>query len=220
MVTMAAQGISRKFDAFIFDWDGTLNSPSIVNHPFWLRLKGSDMFPAIAVSEAELSSYEKHVFYGKARTDINKIENTAFVKMADLFFSLFKPRFHQGARELLERLNSDGKETALFTDGSLKRIFVEIKRLDAFKYFDIILSAQSIKRLKPDPAGLKIISRVLNVKETRCIYFGDRPEDIIAAKKAGMGSAAMLNGFAPKSALLDSEPDFSFGSMEEVLKAL
>lgn len=209
----------KRFDTYIFDWDGTLNSPTIINHPIWLMFKKSGLTNDLPASENEIVSSMKHAFFGKARRDFVDIENTSFVKLADIFFSLLKPRFHNGAREFLEKLNKSGKTTALFTDGSLKRVYVEMKHLNALNYFDVILSAQSIKRIKPDPTGLEIIARTLKANRRRCIYFGDRPEDIITAKKAGMGSAAMLNGFSSAKSLLAAKPDFKFGSMEEALKA-
>ena len=177
--------LSRRFDTFIFDWDGTLNSPTLVNHPIWLAFKKSTMVSELPADEEEINSATHHAFFGKAKKGFDDIEMSSFVKLADLFFSMMKPRFHNGAREFLEKLNSSGKTTALFTDGSLKRVYVEIKHLNAFDYFDIILSAQSLKRIKPDPTGLKVIAKILKVDKARCIYFGDRKEDILAAQRAG-----------------------------------
>ncbi|MCL4387831.1 HAD family hydrolase [Candidatus Marsarchaeota archaeon] len=211
--------ISHRFDTFIFDWDGTLNSPTLVNHPIWLTFKKSRMMSELPADEEEIKSAMKHAFFGKAKKEFDDMEITTFVRLADIFFSLLKPRFHKGAREFLEKLNSSGKKTALFTDGSLKRVYVEMKHLNAFNYFDIILSAQSLKRIKPDPTGLKVIAKILDVDRDRCIYFGDRKEDILAAKRAGMGSAAMLNGFSSETVLLEAHPDFKFKSMEEALAA-
>ncbi|MEM0154508.1 MAG: HAD family hydrolase [Methanothrix sp.] len=210
-------GMSHRFDTFIFDWDGTLNSPTLVNHPIWLAFKKSRMMSELPADEEEIESAINHAFFGKAKKEFDDIEMTSFVKFADLFFSLLKPKFHKGAREFLEKLNDSGKKTALFTDGSLKRVYVEIKHLNAFNYFDIILSAQSIKRIKPDPTGLKVIAKILKADRQRCIYFGDRKEDILAAQRAGMSSAAMLNGFSNEKALLEAHPDFKFKSMEEAL---
>jgi phosphoglycolate phosphatase len=216
---MKTDSMLRNFDAYIFDWDGTLNSPTIVNHPIWLRFKKSGLITDLPADENEIISSMKHAFFGKAKKDFDDIEDTTFVKLADVFFSLMKPRFHNGAREFLELLSKSGKSTALFTDGSLKRVYVEMKHLDALKYFTVILSAQSLKRIKPDPTGLEVIAKILKAEKSRCIYFGDRPEDILAAKRAGMYSAAMLNGFSSEKSLLAAKPDFKFGSMEEALKA-
>ena len=119
--------LSRRFDTFIFDWDGTLNSPTLVNHPIWLEFKKSKMISELPADEEEIESATHHAFFGKAKKEFDDIEMSSFVKFADLFFSLLKPRFHKGAREFLEKLNSSGKKTALFTDGSLKRVYVEIK---------------------------------------------------------------------------------------------
>ena len=211
--------LSSRFDTFIFDWDGTLNSPTLVNHPIWLAFKKSTMVSELPADEEEINSAMHHAFFGKAKKEFDDIEMSSFVKLADLFFYMMKPRFHNGAREFLEKLNSSGKTTALFTDGSLKRVYVEIKHLNAFDYFDIILSAQSLKRIKPDPTGLKVIAKILKADKERCIYFGDRKEDILAAQRAGMGSAAMLNGFSSEKVLLEAHPDFKFKSMLEALAA-
>ncbi|MCL4371854.1 HAD family hydrolase [Candidatus Marsarchaeota archaeon] len=209
----------KDFKAYIFDWDGTLNSPTIINHPFWLKFKKFRFISEFPPDEKELAASEERVLFLKARKDFTDIEESLFVKLADVAFSMLKPRFHNGSRELLDYLNSTGKSVALFTDGGLKRVYVEIKHLKAFNYFDVIVSAQSIKRIKPDPTGLKIIERVLNLESSSCIYFGDRPEDIAAAHGAGMKAAAMLNGFSNPEALKAEKPEYVFNSMEEVLAA-
>lgn len=212
-------GLSR-YKTFIFDWDGTLNSPSLLNHPIWLRLKRkSDVVSKGEANENDIKRGIEFALTAKTKADFEGMEEATFVKLADIFFSLLKPRFHSGAREFLDKLNASGCDVALFTDGGLKRVFIELKHLNAIDYFDVILSAQSIKRIKPDPAGLKVILRMLNAKKGTSIYFGDRSEDILAAKRAGISSAAMLNGFSRKSILESADPDFMFESMEKALKA-
>ncbi len=212
--------LTDSFDTFIFDWDGTLNSPSILNHPFWLRFRKWAFSNKKPVDSAELVETAKHIYRRNATGEFEALEMSATVKLLDMALYVVRPRFHNGAKEVLEALNNNGKNVALFTDGGLKRIYAELKRLHAVNYFELILSAQSIKRLKPDPLGLQIIIDAIKSEKSRVIYFGDRPEDIIAAKAAGIKSAAMGNGFSNPQVLKKYEPDMLFNSMEDVLQRL
>lgn len=50
---------------------------------------------------------------------------------------------------------------------------------------------------KPDPKGILRACELLDVEPMRCVYVGDHPRDIDAARNAGMPSVAVRWGYLP-----------------------
>ncbi len=216
--------ITKKFDTFIFDWDGTLRNMSMLHklnaifNPHWnyKKLKSLENYKRMPMGRRQVNESKKLALYRKELKrayEVQKGVETAFI---DIALMLAKPKMHKYAREVLDKLNGEGKYVALFTDGAKYRVLSELHHLNAEKYFDIILSAQSIRRLKPDPSGIEIIVDALGSVKKRTIYFGDMVDDITTANEAGVHSAAMGNGFSNINLLRSKNPDYVFTSMREL----
>ncbi|EET90261.1 MAG: HAD family hydrolase [Candidatus Micrarchaeales archaeon] len=228
---MDGKNLLRHFDTFIFDWDGTLRPMSALQrvneaiNPSWRHKK--------AVSTKYFDMYNGQAHQNTVKSRQTRLPGRVpkwpsegeqlkggMLKLVDISLFLSRPRLHYGAKETLKAIASSKKKIALFTDGNLYRVGREMSRLGVEKYFGMVLSAQSIKRLKPDPAGVEIILKKLGAQPSRTLYIGDRPDDIIAAKLAGTKSAAVTDGFSSMDVLIKYSPNYIFKNIEEFRKAL
>jgi len=209
--------LSRIYDTFIFDWDGTLRKMSIlyrlntIINPSW-RYKKARAKGGLKSRTAKegLKNYTKGSF--RAR----ELKNDIMVPFIDLYMLFSKPVLNYAAKEVLEELDRKGLKIALFTDGSSYRVFREVNHLHIDKYFDTVLSAQSIGKLKPDPLGLEIIISALRSKKSKTVYVGDMVDDILAAKEAGIDSCSVATGLSSFQELAEYKPNYTFYNMEEI----
>lgn len=73
---------------------------------------------------------------------------------------------------------------------------------------------------KPDPEPVLEGARLSGFGTSRCVYVGDSPHDVAAAKAAGAASIAVSWGVFSEAVLAAGEPDLIVGSVGELLAAL
>jgi pyrophosphatase PpaX len=117
---------------------------------------------------------------------------------------------YAGIRELLASLKSAGHPVAIVTGKGDWMARLTLEQVDLLTPFEVIIGAESTTRHKPDPDPLLLCAARLGVDPVRCLYIGDAPNDILAARAAGMVDvwaewgpfpASELAPFAPSHAL-------------------
>ena len=96
----------------------------------------------------------------------------------------------------------------------------ELSYLKIADYFDVIVSANDIKAMKPNPTGIKAILHFFKAKPGSAIYIGDMVDDIITAKLAKVTSCAVADGFDSHHKLKSIKPDYLFDGIESLKAAL
>lgn len=203
----------KNYDLFIFDWDGTLSTSTVlvrVSHFFKKRYN-----PEYIRSHA--SSYKQPK---KVNIPFRSAEARTVSWIYELYSVFTKPRLREGTVELLKELKKRNKKIALFSDGAQHRVHAEVKRLGLEEYFDVILSAETIHAYKPNPTGIGIISKELGIKKSKCLYVGDMSIDIFMARFGGMKVCAVGNGLDPYATLIATKPDYIFESTEALARKL
>lgn len=218
--------LSKKFDTFIFDWDGTLTRVVLLRklnerlNPRWAYKKkvSRDLIDEYSVQPPK----NMNTLAGKAITrHIKRVEAERRMGfLADISLYLFRPHLQVDARAVLDKLRDKGVTIALFTNGAKWRVLRELSYLKVEDYFSAIVSAQDFNTLKPNPLGLKVIVKALHSDNKRTIYIGDMVSDIEAAKYAGLHSCAVSNGFDDERELRGAKPEYLFGSLEGLTKSL
>ena len=74
--------------------------------------------------------------------------------------------------------------------------------------------------MKPSPLLILRVMNAVRVEARDVLYVGDTPEDILAAKAAGVSSAAISEGFATKERLFAEMPDYLFSSLSKMAERL
>ncbi|MDE1810517.1 MAG: HAD family hydrolase [Candidatus Micrarchaeota archaeon] len=210
-------GLLKKYDAFIFDWDGTLNGMR-----FALRLNES-VKHALKLWNKDSSMKD----FGTMGIDLKKKKlsdeqrkNSIMVPLAELPFYMSRPRLQNGTVHVLKKLERAGKYMAIVSNGNEHRLMKELNYLGIADYFDIISSAKSLKAMKPNPSGIIAVVKTLGVKPNRAVYIGDMVDDVISAKLARVASCAVADGFDSYHRLRSVKPTYLFKTIEALEKAL
>ena len=117
----------------------------------------------------------------------------------------------KGVKSFVEKLKDKNYKIGLATNSPERIIPVVLKKLDALHLFDVILSADSEIKGKPDPAIYLSAAKKLGTEPEACLVIEDSYSGMLAAKNAGMKVMAFTNGGVAKNATL---ADFYLNSFE------
>jgi len=94
---------------------------------------------------------------------------------------------YPGARRMLTELKQQGFKLAILSDAPKLEAYLRLCSVGFDDFFDVILTKEDTKALKPHSRGFIMAAKKLGVELKDCIMVGDRPErDIVGAKKLGM----------------------------------
>jgi HAD superfamily hydrolase (TIGR01509 family) len=209
--------LSKKFDVFIFDWDGTLNSLRMIT---WVN-EAVKRALGLWNRDSAIKDFKSMNYNLRHKIEVKEeYKNGIMSILADLLMVFSKPVLHKSTMKLLKELKSSGKKIAILSNERGYRLMMEISYLGIADYFDVIVSAKHIRALKPNPTGLKAILHSLKAKPGRAIFIGDMVDDILAAKLAGVASCAVADGFDSHHKLKSMKPDYLFNGIEGLEEAL
>lgn len=97
--------------------------------------------------------------------------------------------------ELLKQLKRKGLRLALVSTSRKKFIELLLKKLGIENLFEIIISRDDVKKLKPAPDAYLMALDLLNISSDSCIAFEDSERGIIASKNANI-KTIQVNDFA------------------------
>jgi beta-phosphoglucomutase len=208
------------FEAVIFDWDGTLaDTRQAIVISFQKALSEIDC----RVSDEYI---ERRIGIGAAETfrDILRSAKRSFdekliqhlIERKNQFEIELAPQVQlfSGARNLLESLHGKVR-MGLASMNSRSVIMHMIEAYGLKKYFEVVLTADSVSHSKPDPEiFLKTASELKTVPE-RCVVFEDSIFGVKAAKSAGMGCVAVTTGVYSKHELEIAKPDLVVETLNE-----
>lgn len=95
-------------------------------------------------------------------------------------------REYEGIRELLTALQAAGHPIAVVTGKGDWMARLTLQQVNLLDPFEVIVGAESTARHKPDPDPLLLGAERLGVPVAGTIYLGDAPNDVLAARAAGM----------------------------------
>lgn len=175
----------RDYDAYLFDWDGTLAK----SHDMWLgilhnQLKQHDIHLGDEQIVKQLfGRYDDGMTeLGFSKEEIKEL-TVELETAAKAEYPLGK-LFPQ-AREVLALLKSRGKKLCLVTATYREVVDVAIGNHQLFDLFDAVVAGDEMKAQKPDPSGLFIALERIQVPPNRAIMIGDSPKDLLAGNNAG-----------------------------------
>ena len=127
-----------------------------------------------------------------------------------------------GIPGLLERLGESGKQVALVTSVPNTTLVREaLEGLTLNRYFAAVVTGEDVTRNKPDPEGIQMVLKRMEVRPSRVIMVGDSASDIQAGRNAGVitgaalwGSKAMRDLWGPIAS--QARPDFEFQTVAEL----
>lgn len=108
----------------------------------------------------------------------------------------------KGVGELLELLKAESVRMAVCSGAIAYDIEIMLEGSNLADYFEFIISADDVKRGKPDPEGYLLSLKKLNdacdekIEAADCVVIEDSHWGIEAAQKAGMPTVAVTNTYA------------------------
>jgi len=93
-----------------------------------------------------------------------------------------------------------------------------LKKLDIKKYIDLLVCADEINSLKPNPKILKIILKKFKAKNKETIYIGDMDIDLEAAKRANLEAIYVKGGSTSQDRVKRYKNKKIASSLKEIIK--
>lgn len=123
-----------------------------------------------------------------------------------------------GVREVLREILAQDYKVILLTNTSQGIIDIAKEKIPEIKEFDLILTRDDIKVLKPNAIGLIKAMEVLGLEADEVITIGDLASDIIAGKRAGTMTVAVNDEIMDfyKQNLRDENPDFIIRDLRQL----
>ncbi len=200
------------FEAAIFDWDGTLaDTRKIIIISFQqtlneINIKVTDEYIERRIGIGAAETFRDVLRSAKMTVD-EKLVQHLIERKSQLEIELTpQVKLFPGARELLESLQEKIKiGLASMNNRSVILHMIETNGLK--KYFEVILTADSVSHSKPNPEiFLKTASELKTIPE-KCVVFEDSIFGVKAAKSAKMGCIAVTTGVYSKEELEQEEAD-------------
>ena len=124
----------------------------------------------------------------------------------------------EGAKGVLEYLKSKNYKLALFTNSTKKGAEMKLEKFGIRKYFDFVFVSEEIGA-KSSVQPFETIIEKLGAKAEECIMIGNKMDEDMFAKRAGM-KTVLLDDARQKYFKETEEPDFRIRKLEELRNIL
>ena len=202
--------------AVLFDIDGTLlDTFDFIYGAFEhaLALHHAPMVSRLSISQQMGAPLEEVYaemapgFDAHTLTEAHRTFQSENLHLAKLFPSTL---------EVLQTLRDAKLKIGAITTRSIRTSVRSLETTGIAEYFDAIISAEDVSRLKPHPEPLLKALGQFHVNPDDAIMVGDTHADIMAGKNTGARTVAALYGFGGDS-LLKLNPDYAIRDLKELL---
>jgi phosphoglycolate phosphatase len=121
-----------------------------------------------------------------------------------------------GVVEGLTALKARGYRLACITNKAEAFTLPLLKNLDLYKYFELVLSGDSLPKQKPDPLPLRHACQHFGITPDHGVLVGDSSNDVEAARAAGMPVLCVTYGYNHGHDIRESKPDQVVESLAQV----
>ena len=195
--------------AVIFDFDGVITDSEILHFRSFnqvlakhgIKITTKDYYKDyLGLTDIDLLNLLADK--GLLRVDAQEIANLAEQKK-EVFGKLAKTegRIIEGVRDFLAMLKQNNIVMAICSGALLPEIELILEEARLRSYFKVIVSAEQVKKGKPNPEGFLLALRKLNEKSSnpiasnQCIVIEDAHWGLEAAKAAEMHTVAITNSY-------------------------
>lgn len=208
------------FDAVIFDWDGTLgDTREAIVIAFQKTLKEikcnvPDDYISRRIGIGAADTFRDVLNSSKRLFDEETIQRLVARKSEiEIEFS-DKVKLFPGVTELLDALHGNIK-VGLASMNNYSVISHLVKAKGLTKYFDFIVTAESISNSKPNPEIFLKAASLLKAKPEKCVVVEDSVFGVKAAVSAHMSCVAVTTGVYSASELAREKPDLIVRTLED-----
>lgn len=119
----------------------------------------------------------------------------------------------------LKKLKKEYK-IVLATGAIPESLYPALRKFSLRKYFDSIITGDDVKHAKPNPAMIIKCLKKTRTKPSEAIYIGDAPNDVKAAKRAGVKFVAVLTGVLSRKQAKKMKSDFIVSDLSKIDRVL
>ncbi len=127
---------------------------------------------------------------------------------------------YPGTEDLLDELLARDVPMGVVTSKSRRVAMRGIELFGLERYFQVIVCSDDLDVHKPDPGPILHAAGILGIPAEHCMYVGDSPYDVRAAKAAAAVAVAALWGAFCSEDVLEPGPEFAIGDIRDVLALL
>jgi len=195
--------------AVIFDFDGVITDSEILHlrafnqvlAQYGIEITKKDYYTNY-LGLTDLDLFDQLVDKGLLKVDSGEITNLAaqknqvFEKLAKVEGSII-----EGVRDFLGMLKQNDIPMAICSGALLAEIELILEDARLRSFFEVIVSAEQVKKGKPNPDGFLLTLQKLNqgrqipIASEDCIVVEDSHWGLEAAKAAGMHTIAVTNSY-------------------------
>ena len=129
-------------------------------------------------------------------------------------------RTMQGSRELIATLKDRGRVVVLASSAKQDEVDAYLDLLDARELADAWTSSADVEATKPEPDLVRAALDRVGATADDAVMVGDTPWDVEAAKRAGVGTLAVVTGGFAEQELREAGAVDVFESVAELLERL
>lgn len=211
-----------KYDAVIFDLDGTLTD-TLGD----LRNSVNYALNQFGFPERSLDEVRSFVGNGVRRLIYLSVPGNTSEEVSEKCLDVFKEYYkenslvetkpYDGIIEMIEKLRKDGVKTAVVTN-KMHEAAEDIVRIFFGNLIDVTLGQVDGVAQKPQPDGINLVLEKLGVSKEKAVYVGDSEVDCITAKNAEIPCVGVTWGFRDRDVLIENGADIIVDSPEDIIK--
>jgi HAD superfamily hydrolase (TIGR01549 family) len=211
--------------AVFFDLEDTIVQTSWVNDQNVLefRHKTKEKLIELGIPPSVLEGIERTTMM--RNRSIEYVEESLTKKEAERFYlkmekflrkyeldSVKKSKLFPETVATLKSLRKLGARIGLVTNTSKDAVIIAFQIHHLEEYFDVVVTRENVKKLKPDPEGVLLAAKKLDAKNVFMV--GDLDYDVLAAKSASATSILVRRSSDQK---VNFEADYVIQSLDEIL---
>lgn len=214
----------KRMTAVLFDLEDTLiQTPwSDFQHVKEFRRKTREKLITLGIPSSILEGIERATLmrnksYEYAEKNFSRTEKERFHHELEEFLTKYElesaknSKLFPDAIPTLQELKKLGLKIGLVTNTSVKAVNIVFELHGLGEYFDVIVTREKVKQLKPNPEGVLLAVKMLGVKDFFMV--GDLLFDVLAAKNANGTAIFVKRDFQEKD---EAPADYIVHSLKEI----
>ena len=183
--------------AFLFDLNGTMVNDMPYHIKAWQKIL-NDLGAHLSYERVKIECYGKNsellerIFPGRFS---DKEKNEMELEKEKAYQKTYQPELKliDGLDTFLKETHAAGIKMAIGSAAIMFNIDFVVDGLNIRKYFDAIVSAESVKMSKPHPETYLLAADLLQLAPTDCLVFEDTPMGVKSALNAGMKAVVITS---------------------------
>lgn len=202
-----ASGLMPRFDAVLFDLDGTLlDSIELILASYRHTFVAHGLAPVEDARIVEVLGTPLEACFAKWAEQSKVAAMIETYVAHNLANHDAMVRTYPGVSELVRALRDDRHELGVVTSKRRESTEVGLRAIGLADVFDVLVCSGETARAKPHPDPVLRALELLGVSAERAVFVGDSTHDMESGRAAGVHTAAVLWGPFTRAALEPTRP--------------